>query len=267
MSPSPLVASPIVLNQLAIRGYSRRRALSMLGAMAGGAALVGCGSGGGSDEDDDVITTTPGTGGSSTCAVTPSATEGPFFVDERLNRADIRPNTSGVAETNISTATPLYLTLSVYNANASACTPLSNVQIDLWHCHAGGLYSDVSSGQSTNTVGKNFLRGYQVTDASGNVRFTTIYPGWYAGRTVHVHIKARIYNASSNVTLNYNTQGFFDDAITDVVMSNAPYSTRGARTTRNANDNIYGGQTALLMAISQNSDGSYAGAMSIGLSV
>jgi protocatechuate 3,4-dioxygenase beta subunit len=270
MSVTRPVLSPIVISQLRRRPWSRRRALAFLGGVAGGAVLAGCGGGGSSsvavDDDDDVITTTPGTDGTS-CAATPSATEGPFFVDENLNRADIRPNTSGVAEPSIANATPLYLSLSVYNATANACTPVPDVQLDIWHCHAGGLYSDVSSGQSTNTTGKDFLRGYQVTDASGNVRFTTIYPGWYAGRTVHIHIKARLYDAGSNRTTAFNTQGFFDDGITDAVMANAPYNTRGARTTRNANDNIYGGQTALLFALTQNADGSYNGSLSIGLAL
>ena len=264
MSNRPLVPSPVVLAALRPRDISRRHLLSLIGSLAGGAALISCTSGGGSD--DDSLDTT-GTGSSGTCVVTPSATEGPFFVAEKLNRGDIRPNTSGIPEPFISTATPLYLTVSVYNASSSACTPLENVQIDVWHCHAGGLYSDVSSGQSTNTVGRDFLRGYQITDASGITRFTTIYPGWYAGRTVHIHLKARIYNASGNSTLSFNTQGFFDDAITDVVMANVPYNTRGARTTRNASDNIYDGRTGLLFAISQNSDGSYNGSLSIGLNV
>lgn len=268
MSPSPHTLSPIILAQLRARAYSRRRALSLLGGMAAAAALL-AGCGGGSDADDDSLdTSTGGTDtGSSTCVVTPSATEGPFFVDENLNRADIRANTTGVAEPFIAGAVPLYVTLSVYNANASACAPLSNVQIDLWHCHAGGLYSDVSSGQSTNTTGKDFLRGYQVTDSNGQVNFTTIYPGWYAGRTVHVHLKARTYNAGGNTTLTFNTQGFFDDSVTDTVMAVSPYNTRGGRTTRNDNDNIYGGRTGLLFDLSRNSDGSYNADLTIGLSV
>ena len=268
MSQQKQTLSPIILSQFR-RGLSRRRALSLIAAAAGGAALIGCGSGGGEADDDSLDSTSGGSssGGSSSgsCTVTPSLTEGPFFVDERLNRSDIRANTSGVAETSISTATPLYLTLNVYNSSSGACTPLQNVQIDIWHCHAGGLYSDVSSGQSTNTRGKDFLRGYQVTDASGAVRFTTIYPGWYSGRTVHIHIKARIYNTSGNSTLNFNTQGFFDDTTTDVVMANAPYNSRGGRDTRNANDSIYGGRTGLLFALTRNADGSYNGSLSIGL--
>lgn len=266
MSNRRLVPSPIVLSALKPKALSRRRMLQLTGALAGGAALTACIGGG----DDDSLDTTSSGGsgsgsGSSTCTVTPSLTEGPFFVDEMLNRSDIRPNTSGVAEPFISTATPLYLTISVYNSSSSACTPLQNVQIDVWHCHAGGLYSDVSSGQNTNTSGRDFLRGYQVTDANGVVRFTTIYPGWYSGRTVHVHLKARIYNASGNSTLSFNTQGFFDDAVSDVVMANAPYNTRGARDTRNAADNIYGGRTGLLFALTQNADGSYNGSLTIGL--
>ncbi len=273
MSPQPPpVLSPIMLSQLRRGGLSRRRLLAMLGGLAGGAVLIGCSGSGGSssgnsvsaDTDDDSLDTT-GSSGNGGCTITPSATEGPFFVDEQLNRSDIRPNTSGVAEANVSSATPLHLSLSVYDASSSACTPLPNVQIDVWHCHAGGLYSDISSGQSSNTSGQDFLRGYQVSDSNGQVRFTSIYPGWYAGRTAHIHIKARIYKLLGNSTLTFNTQGFFDDAITDQVMSAPPYSTRGARSTRNDNDGIYGGRSALLFQLSQNSDGSWNGALSIGL--
>ena len=107
-----------------------------------------------------------------------------------------------------------------------------------------------------------------MTDANGNVSFTTIYPGWYSGRAVHIHVKARIYDASNNVTLNFNTQGFFDDSVNDTVMANYPYNTRGSRDTRNAADSIYGGNTSLLFTLSRTADGSgYNGSLSIGLSV
>ena len=84
---------------------------------------------------------------------------------------------------------PLTLTVALSQVAASgACTPLANALVDMWHCDALGVYSDVSS---QNTLGQRFLRGYQVSDANGQVQFLTIYPGWYAGRAVHIHFKVR----------------------------------------------------------------------------
>jgi protocatechuate 3,4-dioxygenase beta subunit len=108
----------------------------------------------------------------------------------------------------------------------AGCPPLQGVQIDVCHCHAGGLYSDE---QANGTLGQTWLRGYQVTDANGNVSFTTIYPGWYSGRTIHIHLMARYYDSEGNTTYEFTTQLYFDDAISDIVLANAPYNTRGNR--------------------------------------
>ncbi|MGG2339430.1 intradiol ring-cleavage dioxygenase, partial [Salmonella enterica] len=94
-----------------------------------------------------------------------------------------------------------------------------------------GAYSDVSA---NGTVGQTFLRGDQATDANGLVTFTTIYPGWYSGRAVHIHLRARVYDAAGNTTYNFTTQLFFDDTVTDTVFASGPYNSRGTRDTRNA---------------------------------
>jgi hypothetical protein len=110
--------------------------------------------------------------------------------------------------------------------------------------------------------------GYQVTDASGIARFTTIYPGWYSGRTVHIHVKVRLFDASNNTTTEATTQVFFDDAITDSVYGNvAPYNARTSRNTRNSADDIYGNNTVLLLNLQGDNSSGYAATLSLGVSV
>lgn len=193
------------------------------------------------------------------CVLSPLMTEGPYWVDEKLNRADL---TTGTTRTSVTQGLPLTLGITVLGMAPAACTPAAGVQIDLWHCDAIGAYSDVAANA---TVGQTFLRGYQTTDANGVATFTTIYPGWYSGRTVHIHLRARVYDAAGNTTYNFTTQLFFDDTVTDTVFAAAPYSSRGTRDTRNARDSIYGNQTSALLALTRTAAG-YAGAITIGLS-
>jgi protocatechuate 3,4-dioxygenase beta subunit len=137
--------------------------------------------------------------------------------------------------------------------------------LDIWHCDASGLYSDV---QANNTVGQNFLRGYQVTDANGLAKLTTIYPGWYSGRTVHIHVKVRLFDAANDTTTEATTQVFFDDSITDAVYAAvSPYDTRGARDTRNSADNIYANQSVLLLGLTGDTTSGYSGSISLGVQV
>lgn len=168
------------------------------------------------------------------CVVTPQETEGPYFVDERLNRADVR---SDPATGKIKGGLPLTLDLGVFKVDGQTCSPMQDAQVDIWQCDAEGAYSDVAQ---NNTTGQKFLRGYQLTGASGRVNFTTIYPGWYQGRTVHIHFKVRTGSGSSTA-YEFTSQFYFDDALSDQVFANAPYNTRGRRTTRNANDGIFSG--------------------------
>ena len=159
----------------------------------------------------------------------PYKTEGPYFVDERLKRSDIRTDPS---DGSVSDGTRLALSFAVTRLDGSTCLPLQGAVVDVWHCDAGGVYSDVND-PGFNTTGRKFLRGYQVTDASGAVTFTTIWPGWYAGRTVHVHFKIRLDpNASSG--FDFTSQLYFDDSLTDVVHAQQPYAAKGQRTRRNA---------------------------------
>ncbi len=197
------------------------------------------------------------------CVVTPTETEGPYFVDERLNRSDITSNpTDGAARPGV----PLALTFTIARVGSGGCTALSGAQVDVWHCDAGGVYSDVAANDS---AGKKFLRGYQVTDSSGVAKFTTIYPGWYQGRAVHVHFKIRTFTGSAK-TFEFTSQIFFDDTVTDAVFKVAPYSSRGTRDTRNQNDMVYTSNNnsgAMLLAALTPTSAGYAASFAVGLNL
>jgi protocatechuate 3,4-dioxygenase beta subunit len=137
---------------------------------------------------------------------------------------------------------PLVLTFHVAQVTASGCMALPGAKVEIWHCDALGVYSDVSD-PGFNTRGQQFLRGYQLTDVNGRAAFTTIYPGWYRGRTVHIHFKIRPDTNSA-----FTSQLFFDDALSDQVFARQPYAAKGARGVRNSNDNIFNDQLVLTMA-------------------
>jgi protocatechuate 3,4-dioxygenase beta subunit len=177
------------------------------------------------------------------CIVRPAETEGPYFVDEMLNRSDIRVDPT---DESVKDGLPLRLIFRVSEMTGSTCKPLKGAQVDVWHCDALGVYSDVSD-PSFNTKGQKWLRGYQLTDENGTAEFTTIYPGWYPGRTVHIHFKIRT-DPTSNAGYEFTSQLFFDDTLSDEVFKQAPYNRKGERGTRNDNDGIYqnGGDQLLL---------------------
>jgi protocatechuate 3,4-dioxygenase beta subunit len=155
--------------------------------------------------------------GEISCVLTPELTDGPFYVSSAKVRRDITEGRPG---------TPLTLRLKV--VNASTCKPIKGAAVDVWHTDALGAYSGVQGNSGT------FMRGVQRTDANGIATFKTVYPGWYNGRTVHIHVKVHV---RGNVV--HTGQLFFPDRTTDAVFKRSPYSRRGARTTRNANDSIY----------------------------
>lgn len=198
------------------------------------------------------------TGTTSGCVVRPEMTEGPYFVDEKLNRSDIRSDPS---DNSVRPGIPLALAFSVQSVTGAACTPLAGATVDIWHCDAQGSYSDV---QSANTAGKKFLRGSQTTDASGAAKFTTIYPGWYQGRAVHIHFKIRTTNPAGQA-YEFTSQLFFDDALSDQVYALVPYASRGKRDTTNARDGIFrNGGDQMLLAPTKAGDG-YTATFAVGL--
>ena len=166
--------------------------------------------------------------GAISCVLTPEMTEGPYYVPSEKVRRNITEGKPG---------TPLDLRLTV--VDASTCKAIKSAVVDIWHTDALGVYS----GAIANNPGTNFMRGVQKTDSTGLARFISVYPGWYQGRAVHIHVK--VYLGGSVV---HTGQFFFNDALTDAVYRQSPYNTRGSRDTRNAADSIYrnGGSRSIL---------------------
>ena len=166
--------------------------------------------------------------GAVTCVLTPEQTEGPYYISGEKLRRNITEGKAG---------TPLTLRLKV--VNASTCKPIKGAMVDIWHADAVGVYSGFGAGASSRTL----MRGVQRTNAQGLAIFETVYPGWYQGRTVHIHVKVHL---GGNVV--HTGQLYFADAVTDAVYRRAPYTSRPDRTTRNSGDSIYrnGGSRSLL---------------------
>jgi protocatechuate 3,4-dioxygenase beta subunit len=188
-----------------------------------------------------------------TCVVRPELTEGPYFVDEQLNRADIRGEP---ADGSVKAGLPLVLSIHVSQLSSDACVPLAGAQIDVWHCDAQGIYSGVVDNRvGFDTVEQKFLRGYQIADENGQAQFVTIYPGWYPGRAVHIHFKVRAA-APDDSDYEFTSQFFFDDAVSDEVFNQEPYASQGQRTTRNQQDGIFrNGGEQLLLPLTRTAEG------------
>jgi protocatechuate 3,4-dioxygenase beta subunit len=233
------------------RGMTRRRALGLAG-VAGAAYVAGPlrPFGGG-----DAVAPSEASAAAS-CVLAPEVTEGPYWVDVREQRSNVVAGQAGV---------PLTLDLYVYRSDDS-CAPEQGAVVDIWHCNASGLYSDEAA---NGTTGQTWLRGYQETDANGHVAFTTIYPGWYSGRTVHIHIRVRTFSGSST-TYNFTTQIFFAEANSAAVFATSPYNSRSGRDTTNEEDMIYQQEAkagnVLMPTLSGSPSAGYSGTVGIGLS-
>jgi protocatechuate 3,4-dioxygenase beta subunit len=165
---------------------------------------------------------------------TPQQTEGPYFVEGMPNRSDI---TSDPSDGSVQQGIPLHLIIHVYDIDNGSCTPLKGARVDIWHANSQGVYSAVND---QGTTGKKFLRGYQVTDNNGTARFTTIYPGWYQGRAIHIHDKVRIFNGSEK-TLEWTSQIYLNNSVNEQVHRQPPYSKHGLPDMTNEQDGIYTG--------------------------
>ena len=184
--------------------------------------------------------------GAVTCVLSPEQTEGPYYIDGERLRRDITEGRPGV---------PLLLRLRV--VDASTCKPIKGASVDIWHCDALGVYSGFGSGSGNRT----FMRGIQKTDATGLARFRSVWPGWYQGRTVHIHVKVHV---AGNVV--HTGQLYFPDRMTDKVFRRKPYSRRPRRSTRNATDFVFaqGGRRSLLGLRKVGS--AYVGSITMGVS-
>ncbi len=205
---------------------------------------------------------------------TPQQIEGPYFVDDVPNRSDIRIDTSN---RSVQEGTPLRLILHVYDVNDSdgdgtgSCTPLKDVKVDIWHSNSQGVYSGV---QDAGTSENDFLRGNQMTDDNGTVQFATIYPGWYEGRAIHIHVKVRTFEGS-NEDLEWTSQFYLNNSINELVHTQPPYSNHGPVDLTNEEDFIYTGPSTdgliqnntgkhLMLNLKDDRDG-YVGTFTIGL--
>ena len=224
------------------------RAASAAGSGGAGGADAGASAAAGAPASGGAGSAAPVSGASSTgtvdfatldCVLTPEMTEGPFFVEEDLNRSDL---IAGETAASVTAGLPLELTLGVFRVNGAQCSAFADAMVDIWHADVEGVYSDVSPNflQSQDTSGKNFLRAQQTTNESGVVKFKTIYPGWYSGRAIHIHFKIRIEGAGG-AGYDFTSQMFFDEDINDEVMAMAAYNARGERTIRNMNDQVFNG--------------------------
>lgn len=217
---------------------NRRQALAGFGTVSLGALLAACG---GDEKAGGATTATTATkearskpdGGlaglfddTSSCTLTPELTEGPFYFDVDSIRSDIREGREGVT-----------LRLAVRVREAESCKPISNAVVDIWQCDAEGQYSGLDFDET-------FLRGAQVTNSAGIVEFLTIYPGWYQGRTVHIHAKVHLDKQTV-----LTTQLFFDEQTQRAVYDGGPYATGD---TGNESDGIF--DETLVLATRQQGD-------------
>src|SRR3989442_5104797 len=214
--------------------FTRRSSLVRVGGLV--AAALGAGSW--------KVATSDGAGpagvasGAVSCVLTPEQTEGPYYMANEAVRRNITEGRPG---------TPLMLRAFV--VDASTCRAIKGAAVDIWHADAGGVYSGFGQGAASRT----FMRGIQRTNAKGLALFRTAYPGWYQGRTVHIHVKVHL---GGNVV--HTGQLYFPDTVTDAGYRNKPYSSRPNRDVRNATDSIFrNGGSKSLMSVKKNSSGVY----------
>src|SRR5213594_2393025 len=184
--------------------------------------------------------------GAVSCVLTPEQTEGPYYIANEALRRNITEGRPG---------TPLILRAFV--VNASTCKPIKSAAVDIWHADAGGVYSGFGSGAGNRT----FMRGIQRTNAKGLALFRTVYPGWYQGRTVDIHVKVHL---GGNVV--HTGQLYFPDPVTDAVYRKAPYSSRPNRDVRNSADSIFrNGGSKSLLSVRRQTSGVYVATIMMGV--
>jgi protocatechuate 3,4-dioxygenase beta subunit len=206
------------------RRIGRREALTTLGGLGLSGALGASGALRGLASPDTAD-------GAASCILSPEVTEGPYWIQNGITRRDIRGGRPGL---------PLEVVFTVQDAKT--CEPIAGADVEIWHCDAGGVYSGferASQGgppgsQQGPTDTKRYLRGHQRSDGSGRVRFLTIFPGWYRGRTPHVHLKVHVGGS-----VVHTGQVFFNERTTAVVYRQAPYRSHGQPDTSHAEDSIY----------------------------
>jgi len=226
-----------------VEPIGRRRALGVIGGVCAGAVVAACSSStkpSAAPPGTAAPATSGSTAGPATCRLAPEVTQGPFFLTDHPDASNLVQNRPG---------RHLALTLAVVDQQ---CAAVPGAKVDVWHCDAAGVYAGVGNGPGGGQAGGDFaaatratpdtwLQGYQVAGADGTVKFTTIYPGWYPGRAVHIHMK--VFVGGDHV---HTGQLFFPDPLSARVFAQPPY--RGAPDTPNRSDSIFreSGSAALL---------------------
>lgn len=166
-------------------------------------------------------------GNSSSCVLIPTETAGPFPLDLSANTTYFR---NDIRETK--TGTQLNVKMKILGL--TNCEPMPNLRVNIWHCDKDGLYSGYSQANNAGQAGLTYLRGYQMTDANGEVEFITIFPGWYSGRICHIHFQVYVssmYAAISQMTFDVNTK--------NAIYAANPLYTKGSDPMTLASDNIF----------------------------
>jgi protocatechuate 3,4-dioxygenase beta subunit len=262
----------------ALRLLDRRDALAALGALG----LFGCAAakasaevddGGGTGREGDASPTTTDASDAATatdggeCVEIPDETGGPYpdvdgmISNTKYDRSDITEGKTG---------TPLTLTLQVLDV-AKACAPIVGARVIIWHCDANGVYSEYANSMNSDTaqndVGSTtttYLRGWQVTDATGTVTFKTIFPGWYTPRVTHIHVM--VYNPDDLTTPVKTTQFTFPQAMIETAYDQASLYPKGQNATTVATDMVFAGSDEhLVAAVTGSSSSGYAATLPIGL--
>ncbi|MGI0042634.1 MAG: hypothetical protein ACRD47_02895 [Nitrososphaeraceae archaeon] len=208
---------------------------------------------------------------------TPQQTQGPYFVDGMPNRSDIRSESS---DGSIQEGITLHLIINVYDVDSNndnlnmngSCVPFNGAKVDLWEANSQGVYSGIVE---DGTEGKNFLRGYQIADENGTVRFTTIYPGWYEGRAIHIHVKVRSLEGLQD-PFEWTSQFYLNNSLNEQVHKQPPYSNHGPVDMINEEDRIYTGPSTdgliqtnagkhLMLNLTNYQLGGYIGTFNIGV--
>ena len=242
---------------------NRRNALRTLGA-AFVTAPLGAALGCSSDLSTPTSSTSTGTtttttgGTSSQCVEAATETRGPYpditgmVNNQAFYRQDIREGRTG---------TVLTVNFTVVNVR-SACAPVGNASVEIWQCDAEGRYSEYAQGNFDGR-GQTFLRGLQVTNASGQCSFTTIYPGWYQGRATHIHVDVLV-----NGQRVKSTQMAFPEDVSSQVYAQGVYAPKGQNSTTNARDNVFSDGTSTEMAtVTGSAAAGYSAALTVGISV
>jgi protocatechuate 3,4-dioxygenase beta subunit len=227
---------------------TRRRALQWAGGLGLAAFVSAC-----AGDDGGSATPATSTGGTTTdapatatpdCVLMPELTEGPYYLDLDLVRKDIAEERPGL---------PLDLRVTV--VDAAACEPIESAAVDVWHCDAEGAYSGVQGAE-----GETFCRGVQMTDAAGVAEFRTVFPGWYTGRAVHIHVKVQVDGDQT-----HTGQLFFDPSVTSAVYALEPYAERGEQDVSNSSDGIYAQSEGVTVVAVEVGEDSSSGSVTLGV--